>query len=224
MRLWELEGGDDAEAGIGYEGGAAVQDAGQYGQHLELVEEQFAEDDSGDESDEADLELEEAPVAAPRQQPRPAPGQPQAPRELANGRFAVAREGPLVLRLEDNARQVNAPPAPVEVERRRHPGIPNARGQRGGRGNGEDRRAFAAAVMAAAAEIDRHRHRHRQNLNQLQGQNQQLHNNGRNDQNGMGDVDGDEVRGDGQLNDQDAAWIRQFVQLALNDMEDSDDE
>ncbi|KAI4862207.1 RWD-domain-containing protein [Hypoxylon rubiginosum] len=221
MRLWELEGGDDGEAGIGYEGNAPVRNAGQYGQHLEFVEERFAEDDSDEESDEADLE--EAPAAAPRQQPRPAPGQPQppVPRDQANGRVAVAREGPLVLRIEGDAPQADAPPVRAEVVRRRHPGIPNGRGeihapnvqgQRGGRGN---RRGRGAGINR------------QNNRNRHQGQNQQLHNNGRNGQNGMGD--GEELRGDGQLDARQAAWVRQFVQLALNDQEDqvewdSDDE
>ncbi|KAI1767692.1 RWD domain-containing protein [Hypoxylon sp. FL1150] len=224
MRLWELEGGDDGEAGIGYEGNAAVRNAGQYGQHLVFVEERFAEDDPGDESDEADLE--EAPVAPPRPQPRPAPGQPRAPRNQANARVAVAREGPLVLRIEGDAPRVDPPPVRVRVVGR-NPDFPNPHhavnpGQRGGRGNRRGRGRGRGAGADAGAGINR-----QNNRNRHQGQNQQLHNNGRNGQNGMGD--GDELRGDGQLDARQAAWVRQFVQLALNDEEDqvewdSDDE
>ncbi|KAK6951945.1 hypothetical protein Daesc_006470 [Daldinia eschscholtzii] len=218
MRLWELEGGDGGDVGIGFEGNAVrnrVAAPGQYGQHLEIVQRRIA-DDSDDEPDEAD----EAPVAIERQQqqqqqqqPRPRPDQRQPPRDQPNGRVAVAREGPLVLRIEGDA-----PPA-QGVVRRRQPGIPNPHneihafnvGLRGGRGN---RRGRGPGVNR------------QNNRNRLQGQNQQMNNNGRNGQNRMGE--GDVLRGDDQLDAREAAWIRQFVQLALNDqedlVEDSDDE
>ncbi|KAI1466413.1 RWD-domain-containing protein [Daldinia caldariorum] len=202
MRLWELEGGDGGDVGIAFEGNAVRNRAvapGQYGQHLEIVQQRI-DNDADDEPDEAD----EAPVAIERQQP---------PRDQPNGRVAVAREGPLVLRIEGDA-----PPA-QDVVRRRQPGIPNPHneahafnvGQRGGRGN---RRGRGPGVNR------------QNNRNRVQGQNQQMNNNGRNGQNGM--REGDVLRGDGQLDAREAAWIRQFVQLALNDqedlVEDSDDD
>ncbi|KAI1805452.1 RWD-domain-containing protein [Daldinia bambusicola] len=211
MRLWELEGGDGGDVGIGFEGNAVrngVVAPGQYGEHLEIVQQRFA-NDADDEPGEAD----EAPVAIERQQRQPRPEQHQPPRDQPNGRVAVAREGPLVLRIEGDA-----PPA-QGVVRRRQPGIPDPHneahafnvGQRGGRGN---RRGRGPGVNR------------QNNRNRLQGQNQQMNNNGRNDQNRM--RDGDVLRGDGQLDAREAAWIRQFVQLALNDqedlVEDSDDD
>lgn len=219
MRLWELEGGDGGEVGIGYEGNPGQNaniPAGQYGQHLEVVHDRLAADDSDDEADEANRD---AVLIAPREQRlaerravnelfvarQPVErGAPEAPREQPNGRVAVAREGPLVLRIEGDA-----PPA-REVPRRGQPGEIHAvnavnagrgvRGNRRGRGAGMNRQ---------------------NNRNRHQGQNQQANNNGRNDQNRMGD--GDVLRGDGQLNAQEEAWIRQFVQLALNDQEDQMD-
>ena len=67
----------------------------------------------------------------------------------------------------------------------------------------------------------------RQNRNVIQGQHQPFDNNGRNGHNRMGI--GDPLRGVNQLDPRQEAWIRQFVQLALNDQEDlvewdSDDE
>ncbi|KAI1215054.1 RWD-domain-containing protein [Annulohypoxylon truncatum] len=213
MRLWELEGGDGDDVGQAFEGNARENPDAPAVQPERLLvvlphaAPQRPANDPGDGHGEADAE------EAPRQQPRPRPGQPQMPRDQQNGRVAVAREGPLVLRIEGDA-----PPVPAGVIRRLQPGIPNRReenqglnnnnaGQRGGRG---DRRG-----------------RFRQNnQNRPQGQNRQANNNGRDGQNRMGD--GDVPRGDGQLDAREEAWIRQFVQLALNDqedqLEDSDDE
>ncbi|KAI1391035.1 RWD-domain-containing protein [Hypoxylon trugodes] len=218
MRLWELEGGDGDDVGIGYAGNAAGNDnvvPGQYGQHLEIVQQGLADDESDSDSDEADEEA-EAVALAPRQQPQPRPGQRQPPRDQPNGRVAVAREGPLVLRIEGDA-----PPVQGGVVRRPQPGIPNPRGEanalQAGRQNGRGNRRGRANPG-----INR-----QHNRNRPQGQNQRVINNGRVRQNWMGD---DVVlQADGQLNDRDAAWVRQFVQLALNDQEDlldsdSDDE
>ncbi|KAI2473878.1 RWD-domain-containing protein [Annulohypoxylon bovei var. microspora] len=206
MRLWELEGGDGDDVGQHFEGNAEGNPDGPAALPERLLvvlpqrraAHQEPADDLGDRPDEADGE------EAPHQQPRPRPGLPQLPRDQPNGRVAVAREGPLVLRIEGDA-----PPAPqFQVVRRLHPGIPNLHrenqdlnnnaGQRRGRG---DRRG-----------------RFRQNnRNRPQGQNQQIDNNGRDVQNRMELLRGD---GDGQLDARQAAWIRQFVQLALNDQED----
>ncbi|KAF3065067.1 E3 ubiquitin-protein ligase itt1 [Daldinia childiae] len=208
MRLWELNDGDGGEAGIRHEGNGIRNIAaapGRNEQHLEIVQRRIV-----NEPDEADGE---ALVAAERQQPRPRPGQRQLPRNQPNGRVAVAREGPLVLRIEGDV-----PPA-QDLVRRRQPGIPNNHGEvhafnvglRGGRGN---RRGRGPGVNR------------QNNRNRLQGQNQQINNNGRNGQNRMGEDD--VLRGDGQLDARDEAWVRQFVQLALNDqedlVEDSDDD
>ncbi|KAI2641707.1 RWD-domain-containing protein [Hypomontagnella submonticulosa] len=204
MRLWELEGGDGGDVGIGYGGNAARQanaQAVQYGQHLERVRERLVVDDLHEEAEED----EEMPEVLPEQQPRPEPGQPQPPRDQPNGRVAIAREGPLVLRIEGGAA-----PARARVEQRRQPAAADHHGeinvgQRGGRGN---RRGRGPGLNR------------QNNRNRAQGQNQQVNNNGRNGQIRMGDGDGEVLRGDGQLDARQEAWIRQFVQLALNDQED----
>ncbi|KAI0133050.1 RWD-domain-containing protein [Hypoxylon sp. NC0597] len=195
QRLWELEQGDGDDVGIGFEGrapGHANVEAGQHEQPLEDPPLDLGNEPNG----EADVE------EAPHQQP----GQHQLPRDQPNGRVIVAREGPLVLRIEGNA-----PPVQAEAIQRPQPGIPNPRGdvqainagQRGGRGN---RRGRGAGVNR------------QNNRNQPQGLNQRIINNRRNGQNMMGDAD--MFQGDGQLNAQEEAWVRQFVQLALNDQED----
>ncbi|KAL7625023.1 hypothetical protein AAE478_004237 [Parahypoxylon ruwenzoriense] len=209
MRLWELEGGDGVDVGIGFEGGGGIRDAhvaGQHGQHPEMVEERFGED-SGDESDEAEPEA-AAPNApnAPHQRPQPRPRQPQPPRILPGERVAVEREGPLVLRIEGNAppvqERVADPPLQAGNQGARREVHAVNVGQRGGRGNRGGR----------GAGINR-----QNNRNRLQGQILQL-NNGRNGQNRMRNGEG--RRADGQLDARQEAWIRQFVQLALNDEED----
>ncbi|KAI0885125.1 RWD-domain-containing protein [Annulohypoxylon maeteangense] len=212
LRLWELERGDGNDVGQAFEGdgGGHPEIPAAQPERLLVVLPRAAPErpanDLGDGPGEADVE------EAPRQQPRPRPGQPQPPRDQPNGRVAVAREGPLVLRIEGDA-----PPVQAEVVRRPHPGIPNPRegnqglnnnaGQRGGRG---DRRGRVR----------------QNNRNRPQGQNRQANDNGRDGQIRMGD--GDVLRGDGQLDARQEAWVRQFVQLALNDqedqIEDSDDE
>ncbi|KAK5627084.1 hypothetical protein RRF57_002799 [Xylaria bambusicola] len=87
MRLWELEGGDGNDVGIGYEGGDAMRNAnvpaGQYGEHLEIVLPRHEQQEN------------EAAQIARAPQPAQQPVQPEA-------HLAVAREGPLVLRIDDN--------------------------------------------------------------------------------------------------------------------------
>ncbi|KAI1415172.1 RWD-domain-containing protein [Hypoxylon sp. FL1857] len=210
MRLWELEQGDGDDVGNGFEGralGNANVEAGQHGQPLDVAHERGRARQQQPVNNPGNEPVGEADgQEVPHQQPRPGPGQHQPPRDQPNGRVAVAREGPLVLRIEGDA-----PPVQAEVIRRPQPGIPNPRGEvhalnagpQGGRGN---RRGRGAGINR------------QNNRNQPQGQNQQMDNNGRNGRNRM--RFGEELREDGQLNAQDAAWVRQFVQLALIDQED----
>ncbi|KAI1098992.1 RWD-domain-containing protein [Jackrogersella minutella] len=221
MRLWELEGGDGDDVGQGWEGNDGgnanvPEDPNVPPPRLLVVlqphrrnAQQQPADNPGQEFDEAGEE------EVPRQQPRPRPGQPRPLRDQRNGRVAVAREGPLVLRIEGDA-----PPAQGEVVRRRQPGIPNPRGeahafnggQRGGReGRGREARIIRDIIRNPFP----------------QGQNQRVEDNGRDGQNRM--MAGDELRGHEQLLARQEAWVRRFVQLALNDEEDqldsdSDDE
>ncbi|KAI5921350.1 RWD domain-containing protein [Camillea tinctor] len=218
MRLWELRDGDGGDVGNGFEGGGAIHnanvEAGQHGQQLEIVGQPGPA--RVDEPDEAEGGLpQEAPADAPPphdQQVQAEPGQPpQLPPQQPEGRVAVAREGPLVLRIEGNA-----PPARGRGAAHRQPGaaVPHAQAQavnRRGRGN---RRGRDLGV-------------NRQNRNGIQGQHQPAGNNGRIGRNRMGIED--PLREENQLDPRQAAWVRQFVQLALNDQEDlvewdSDDE
>ncbi|KAI1462316.1 RWD-domain-containing protein [Annulohypoxylon moriforme] len=213
MRLWELEGGDGNDVGQAFEGNAVrdPEDPAAQPERLLVVLPRAAPGvpviDQGDRPHEADAER------APHQQPWPRPGQPQPPRDQPNGRVAVAREGPLVLRIEGDA-----PPAHAQVVRRPQPGIPNPREGNQGLNNNNAGRGRGRG--------DRRGRVRQNNRNRPQGQNHQANNNGRDDQNRMGN--GDVLREDGQLDARQEAWIRQFVQLALNDeedqIEDSDDE
>ncbi|KAI1262478.1 RWD-domain-containing protein [Xylariaceae sp. FL1019] len=209
MRLWELEGGDGNEVGAGYEGGDALrnrnQAAGQYGEHLEIAQgpRPAREEDDEEPQNQARQPLE----------PRPEPVQAQRnQQEQREARPAVvAREGPLVLRI-DGGVPVARPPAVAEPQ-------PQPRGNAGRRrGRGANQQ-----------------HERNQNQNQNQNQNRRPAYNavGRQVRGGRnaGPVPLHHVRARGnaeeQLDPVQEAWIRQFVQLALNDEEgewDSDEE
>ncbi|KAI0534615.1 RWD domain-containing protein [Xylaria digitata] len=153
MRLWELEGGDGNDVGIGYEGGDAMRNAnfaaGQYGEHLEIVQPRAVQQGQGEPRNEA------PPAPVPREELEgPPPAQPQQPRPE---RVAIAREGPLVLRIEGGA--------PVARERGAHeagaanpraPPIANQRGNGGRRGGHRGNRQ-----ARGGAEINQHNNRNR---------------------------------------------------------------
>ncbi|KAI0405209.1 RWD-domain-containing protein [Xylaria palmicola] len=214
MRLWELEGGDGNDVGIGYEGGEAMRNAdvaaGQYGEHLEI--------------------LHQRPRAAPpaREEPRreaaqppPAPRGPQPPPEM---RAVVAREGPLVLRIEGNiaaAREREAAPRNAAVANAPAP-LPHPRinaGHRGGRG--ANRRGRGGVGMNQHNDRNRGQGAARGNINGVRIPLRVARQ--------AAAIGRDGGQPDPDLNPQQEAWIRHFVQLALNDEEhffdsDSDDE
>ncbi|RYP79524.1 hypothetical protein DL770_006624 [Monosporascus sp. CRB-9-2] len=208
MRLWELEGGDGADVGIGYVGGGAVRNAdipaGEYRQHLEILE-GVGRNEARDGPDNAGP-AEAAGEQVQGQRPGRAELQQQE-QQQANGRAAVAREGPLVLRIEGGLPPAQArgaarhAPAAAAVGRGgAQPANEDAQGGRGGRGNRRGRGPRA----------------NRQNNRMpIQGQNLRLNNNVPGGQ-GIGDL----LRQEGELDPNQAAWIRQFVQLALMDQED----
>ena len=109
--------------GIGYEGGDAMRNAnvpaGQYGDHLEIVQPRHAQQGPREPRNEA------AQVAPP-----PAPQPAQQPVQPPQARPAVAREGPLILRIDGNAPVV---PAREEANHRAPPPIANPRGNAGHR-------------------------------------------------------------------------------------------
>ncbi|KYK58645.1 RING finger protein [Drechmeria coniospora] len=180
MRLWELEGGDGDDVGIGFVGGRGPPADLQQGldaQAGDLIA-VAAESDESDASDESDTETEDR-VPEPRQDGQDRREQP----------VAVAREAPLVLRLMDNqprggARGGRDEPA-LPVVRGRGGGARGARVARGARrGRGRGGRGAAAAP-----------------LQQQQGV----------------------ARAD-ELDLDQEAWVRRFVQMALIDAEDEFDD
>lgn len=216
MRLWELEGGDGNDVGIGYEGGDAMRNAnvaaGQYGEHLEIAQMPRAAREGA--QDEAREEPGHEPVL-----PDPAPREPpQAPQPPPERRAAVAREGPLVLRIEGDAPvardRERAPPGAAVANPRAPPPVnPRAHaGQRGGRGGNRRGRAGGGRnPPRGAARVNNNNNNN--NANNANNGARVRHNNGPNP----------------DLDPHQEAWIRQFVQLALNDEEhlvdwDSDDE
>jgi E3 ubiquitin-protein ligase RNF14 len=148
MRLWELEGGDGDDVGIGFAGGV---------QPRELIVQHEAVDEIH--IDHPIIEVQEQPVAidadAAIAEPRP---NPLAPLEAP-----VAREGPLVLRIGQippRPAAQNAQPAP-QAGRQGQPANRGAQGARRGRGRGAAivRRAFARrdAELAEQARLEEER-------------------------------------------------------------------
>lgn len=250
MRLWELEGGDGDDVGIGYGGGAgprvAVGPPAPEGQHPEVIL-QAGNEPENEQADGAGAGAgdEEALRAAAQQAPMRQVGQGAAQGER---RVGVAREGPLVLRIEDNAAPArgrgrqdgpapgNHQPVPVAGGRggRGGPGVMNAgrRGGGGGGGGGAGRAGRAGANHRP--NNNNNNNNHHQQRQRGQGQNAQANANQQINRHGdqARPVEDDGLPPDaqlGQLNQLDEAWVRHFVQLALNDEEhlvewDSDDE
>jgi E3 ubiquitin-protein ligase RNF14 len=194
MRLWELEAGDGDDVGYAFEGGRRQQQPAEAELQALPLANVIPEIEEPDDDDDTDSEEEDNDLAGGEDQ--------------NNRHVAVAREGPLVLRIGGDVppqragRRPVPPPAPV---------APIVQGVRGGRGGahganrgvqrGRGNRGFAPRGGG------------RQNLQQgHQGQpNARLVVN-----NGNGNNDGD-------LNPQQQDWVRRFIQLALNDEEDMDE-
>ncbi|KAK7754906.1 hypothetical protein SLS62_003220 [Diatrype stigma] len=225
MRLWELEAGDGADVGIGYAGGDAADNANElaeeFAQHLEMVRgagegnpengpNAVAAAGPADEAAGPRIQGQQREDQAQRQQR----GEPQAAQ--ANGRAAVAREGPLVLRIE------GGPPAAAQERgaARRAPAPANGDGRgagRGGRGNNNNNRRGGGG-RGPAPRVNRPNNNNNNNRAQMQQQGQNLRPHNNNAPNGQ--AIGDMLRQEGELDPNQAAWIRQFVQLALADQED----
>ncbi|KAF4338187.1 HFB30-like protein [Fusarium beomiforme] len=191
MRLWELEGGDGDDVGLGFMGGRGpVADPQPALDDIELMPlpDVIESEDSGDEDE---------PNDHGNNNNRRLGGQGQG--------IEIAREGPLVIRLVDNQARDGrraippaAPDAPQQPAGRGHHGPlrgPAGRG-RGVRGAG---RGGAPRGGGAAANRQRPRQRQPQLPQQEQGQ----------DENNQAGLDPAQE-----------AWVRRFVQMALNDEED----
>ncbi|KAK2679344.1 IBR domain [Fusarium oxysporum f. sp. vasinfectum] len=160
MRLWELEGGDGDDVGLGFVGGRGpVADAPAALDDIELMPlPEVIESDDSDGEDEANAQGNNRPLG----------GQGQG--------IEIAREGPLVIRLVDNQARDGRRAIP--------PAAPDAPQQLAGRGHNGPPRV---------------NQRQPQLPQQAQGQ--------------------DENNQDG-LDPAQEAWVRRFVQMALNDEED----
>ncbi|KAK1538506.1 RWD domain-containing protein [Colletotrichum paranaense] len=200
MRLWELEGGDGDNVDIGFAGGHQIERLLEIpppappAPVIDLVPEIEEPDDSDSDTEANDADRPARPVAG-----------------------GVAREGPLVLRIEANPAPRGgrggagigaalhgpippaAPQAPPNPARRGFPAARHGRGGRGGRGN---HRGGPGQNQQPEARRGAPPRRHE-------------------------DFDPDMVEGlgDGELDAAQQAWIRNFVQMALADQEgDSDDD
>jgi E3 ubiquitin-protein ligase RNF14 len=200
MRLWELEGGDGDDVGIGYGGGNHPPDP----EEPDLIE---AAPDDGDEEMGREgpaipeavgraynvpaagiAAAEEPPVPhdalEPQQPAAPAPEQPPAPPAQE-----LQREGPLVLR-------INAQPVPAPAPRAAPEPQPAQR-QRGQRRGNPNRRVNPPPAQARLP-------------GQAGGRARLLR--------GQQAVGRDQARDEAALAHQE--WVQRFVQMALNDEED----
>ncbi|CAM1508388.1 Fc.00g052360.m01.CDS01 [Cosmosporella sp. VM-42] len=177
MRLWELEGGDGDDVGLGFIGGRGRNVDAPHPE-VEILLEAI---EDGESDAEAENNADEIPLD---DQGRP---------------IHVAREAPLVLRVMDNhprggrnghrAVPPAAPDAPPAVGRRAV--LPRGRGgARAGRAGGRGRGGRGGGA-------------NRQNQQNRQQQGQQPAQQNQDD-----------------LDEHQAAWVRNFVQMALNDEED----
>ncbi|KAF5657266.1 HFB30-like protein [Fusarium heterosporum] len=197
MRLWELEGGDGDDVGLGFVGGRAIAAAANPApafDDIELLPEVIESDDSEDEVE----------VNA-HDNNRHLGGQDQG--------IEVAREGPLVIRLVDNQARDGrraippaAPDAPQQPAGRGHHGPPRGpagrgRGARGGRGGAAVARGRGGGNRGGGVAANRQR------ANQRQPQLPQA-------------VPGQDENNQDGLDPAQEAWVRRFVQMALNDEED----
>lgn len=211
MRLWELEEGDEHGQNF-FAGGRG---GGRAAQAAEAAQEE---------------EMEAARLAEQARAPDVVPEQPRAredavvrERPVLNGRVGVEHEGPLVLRLdvgpareEGGQRQEEPGPAPARQQ-------PQARAQNRGRGN-NPRRAQQLEHQRPAQLGNRGRGggrvrgaHPRQIPNQRGDHRAQAF--ARRDRNLNERVMVEAADDQDQLEDMDAAWVRQFVHLALEDNE-----
>lgn len=186
MRLWELEGGDGDDVGIGFVGGQRPPMPQPQEPVLEL--EPVVEDVSEAEESEGDESIRDG-------------NDGNGPAEQNGQGPAVAREAPLVLRVMDdvrnNAQQPPAPPAVAVAAAQQRGQDARARGRGGGaRGGARGRAGRGRGGRGGRA-------RQNQRDAQIQRQEQQA-----------------ELIGAEGLNEEQQAWVRRFLEMAMEDMED----
>jgi E3 ubiquitin-protein ligase RNF14 len=230
MRLWELEGGDGNDVGLGFVGGqgpaaagpaAAIRDRHRDADGIAEAEAQAAAlADFGDSDTEDD--------AAPQQ-----PQQANQQQGMNGGDVVVEREGPLVLRLMGNP-QGNGPPAVPEppraapavrgYQRGGGPAAARGRGRGRGGGGGGPARGGQQGGGRGAGRGRRGAHNPQQRQHHHQAQQQQQRNAAGGGGAGVGAAVPDHHEGaDNENIGLDAiqeAWVRNFVRMALIDAED----
>ncbi|KAK7413457.1 hypothetical protein QQX98_007682 [Neonectria punicea] len=242
MRLWELEGGDGDDVGLGFVGGRgpAANQPDAEAAEMELV-------DVG--SDESDAEPEDNDVNNANNNNINLNNNHRQLAEQGQA-VAVAREAPLVLRLVDNQPRDGrnghrpvppaAPDAPQHAARGHGPhrgGPGRGRGARGGGrgapgrgrgggggggGAGAVGRGGGGGVGAGVANRQRQNQRQQQQQplqqpqNQGQQQQQQMDNNNDVNNNNNNNI----VNNPAGLDPAQEEWVRRFVQMALIDAED----
>ncbi|KAL3957750.1 hypothetical protein ACCO45_008328 [Purpureocillium lilacinum] len=243
MRLWELEGGDGNDVGIGFVGGrgaaAAPAPAPAAAGAVHHLEDDFDADIDGGApwqfgaADESDTETEDGNEPPAGQAPNDQPA------------VAVAREAPLVLRLPPGAEAAAAnitnststtmapiaePPGaqtPAPAAEARHSSAVSRAGGGAVRGGGRPARganaggraAVARGGGAAAAAVAAPEHRR----HQQQQQPQQQHHHQQQQQQQQGQQQPPPPGGNNiaaGLDPAQEAWVRRFVQMALLDEED----
>jgi E3 ubiquitin-protein ligase RNF14 len=209
MRLWELEAGDGDDVDNGFAGGARLRGVNQEPQVVNIIPEIEEPDDTDDSELEDEFDDGDDVQGGAEQ-------------------VAVAREGPLVLRIGGDLPQRGvggqrgrrrpvppaAPAAPIAAQAPRGRGANRARGGRGrgNRGMGQMGRRGGGGP--------RQNQQHENQAAQQQQQQQQARQPLNND---------DIPEGARELDPQQREWIRNFVHMALIDQEDeiewdSDDE
>ncbi|KAK0615945.1 RWD domain-containing protein, partial [Bombardia bombarda] len=209
MRLWELEQGDGDDVGYG------GLDRGAPGVAPAAPHEIVPEIEEPEEDDEAARPGARGQGGA--NQPQQHHQQQQQQQQLNGGQVGIAREGPLVLRIAGNQPAGAGRGGPRLAGAGWGRGAVRGgavRGGGGGGGGGRGGRGDVARIGAGAAVAGGHRQQQQQRGRGGGGVHAQAqaHAQPRN-------VDL-ELGGDGGMDPVQEAWVRQFVQLALNDEED----
>jgi E3 ubiquitin-protein ligase RNF14 len=222
MRLWELQEGDGNDVGQGYDGGrelAVIADALDGVREVE-IEENLLRNLNHDVDGDVDGEGDEG-----REPRRRAPAHPRLERR---GQVAIAREAPLVLRLMEDPAPNQAvaapPPVPPPPNQQHHPAgreenRPRRGGGRGAPARGRGGRGGAGRPTGAGA-VDRGDQPRRRNPQAANGQRDAPRGGALVAGGAPRQRQGNENENGVELDAAQEAWVRNFVQMALMDVED----